>query len=534
MDGRNPTPAGYVHRHRILIGLLAALAAAAPPDPIPAITVEAWVADDLRTISGVIQADDPDLVLVSAWSRMPEPQDDLTLLRTFPEAPDEGSTLVEQREPGRWTFTTRVPRRFGDVGATRRGLFANGWWLPVPLDDDRLQTAHWQVTVTVPDDAVGVVGSAWSVDTVRWSGTGDRVSLAVLPDGVGTTVADGVTLVTRGQPRDRLVRELTQSLATVKHGRGVVVQAPMRRRLARSGLGTAYVSDRAFRVTAPLHRFHRVAVAKSVFTATHGAPTAYQRDLVGTARVITYRDQLRGPPARKLLGWFSWMPSIDVMIFDGTLPFHSDALESTFPGDPVADDPSEAYAPHWPATAVLAQLTDMTSQSHALAYAEAIERGFTNEQAATYAQVPLELTLGRDRAYPQQDYHLDVRDGQVHIARQAASDSPPEAVTVRIGGDSSTIIFPEGSSSLTIEGSGASVVLDPARHTAQTSRVGDAWPPRFRWTAAGGVSTVNLSGGWVAGGAAVGVLSAVAGKRKGARGLRTDSIALRYPAHTKS
>lgn len=464
---------------------------------------------DLRTVRGTLRVEGLDgAEVIAALPHLPGPGDDLVALRTFPESPDRGRAMVEPVAPGLWSFETRLPRRFGDVGATRRGLFANGWWTPAVRVDGRLALARWEVDLTVPDGVIAAVGGAWGLGRVRWAGEGERASLAAVRRPVITPLADQAALLTPGRPRRRLVRELRHALAVAEAPaggwRGVVAEAPLRRRLARGGVGQAYVSDRAYRLTGPLARYHRVGVARGVLRGLTPVADPFARDLAAAGLVAEYAGALRGPSARRLLGWFSWLPTIDAILFEGTLPFHADVLEAAWPGDPVRDDLVEVFAPHVPGTAAHAQLVDGYGEAAALALGRGLRAGRSPEEAAAASGVPGALLAGWSRAMPAEDYALDVDGEAIRVRRDAPPEAPGEVLVVRVGEAREVVHVGPGPGAWTLPRGGAgSIVLDPGRHTGQADRVGDAWPERFRITATGGVSTINLSDGWVAAGVAV-------------------------------
>lgn len=96
--------------------------------------------------------------LADPLATLPQPTDDLTAYRTFPGAEDLGELIVEAQPDGSVRFTTRLPRRFGAVGALPRdGLWANGGWLPIVLEGGRLVVQRWDAELRLPEGAVGAL-----------------------------------------------------------------------------------------------------------------------------------------------------------------------------------------------------------------------------------------------------------------------------------------------------------------------------------------------------------------------------------------
>lgn len=279
--------------------------------------MEAWVDADLRRVHGVLTApsarwDDP-------LARLPPAADALTLPRTTPGGRRRGNVRWSTSERGELTFEAELPKRFGGVGATRHGLFANGGWYP---QDPSLPERTWDALVHLPPGTVGALGDTVGADELRWQGTSERVSLAVVPNGV-VTRAGSATLLTRGEPR----KVLCERISAMVPGELLVVEAPLRRRLARPGADQLLVSDRAWRAFGPLRRYHDgpIARAAAIVLATEAVTldANAQRDL----RVVR------------------WIPSVDAILHDHNLPFYGDVFGAGPSDDPLQDDLSELYQP---------------------------------------------------------------------------------------------------------------------------------------------------------------------------------------------
>jgi len=468
--------------------------------------IEATVHADLRTIEGVLTlSDDLDTRLVDPLALLPEPEDDRTLFRTYPGAPHHGRVDFERQPDGRWSFRAHLPRRFGATGATRHGLFANGAWYPQPVTEAAVTEAlppdwgipvvDWEVTLTLPERATGALGDQVGGGTLTWSGRAERVPLAVTRRGVLTEIGSDdarLSCLTRGKPRRVLVTELTKQLAiAAEHSpalEGACVEAPLRRRLVRSGPGLAYVSDRAFRLTPPLQRFHRVAVTRGVLQSLLPEPDPFLRELQAAEISTAHADALKGADADTLLRKLQWLPSINILLSSRRMPFYSEILELPHPGDPLRDDLLEILDPHTPGTVVMAQLQDTFGPQARIETAP--------EAWLSAWRVP----------YPEQDYLLEVdkRAQTATVTRIAPADAPSETVVLSIDGERHTWVAgspdpedptsdPDDQHTFSLPEEARRITLDPDRHLGQLSRVGDAWPQRYQVTLAMGVSTINLT-----------------------------------------
>jgi hypothetical protein len=504
-------------RRPLLALLVALLVLPRLADAAPYVRIEAEVDPSLRFIRGHLTMQTDETVgLVDPLASLPAPRDDLVLRRTFPGPVERGVVQFEAIDDDTWWFYALLPKRWEDVGSTRYGLFANGSWYPQPMVGQTVPIVEWEVTVRLPDGTVGALGDAVGERVLSWRGEGERVSLAVVPHGrVSDVAADGVhvAVVTRGRPRRVLLHELHDQLVAIRPEgetlRGTVVEAPLRRRLVRPGLGLAYVSDHAWRLTPGLRRFHRVSVTRGVVQAMLPLPDPYERELAASLLSRRHAEVLTGASAARALGWGAWLPSVYALVHSERMPFHSEVLELTHPGDPLADDLLERLDPHTPGTVVVAQIEDAWGLDAAWKLGDAIRHGSTLEDAALAADLPFDWLDGWRAPYPEQDYYLRVtRDPpSVRVIRVAPPDAQEEVVVVRVDGATTTWMAGPGRAEHVIEQPDDldHVTIDPDRHTRQTTRLADAWPARFEPTFWAAVDDVALHDGtfWAAAGTSV-------------------------------
>ncbi|MEC8423252.1 MAG: hypothetical protein VX000_05715, partial [Myxococcota bacterium] len=160
--------------------LLAVLWSALAPARAASLVLEAEVRADLQSIVGEIVATDADgLRLVDALSRLPVPQDDVLLRRTFPFATELGWIDIRETHPGRYSFIALLPRRYGATGMVPgHGLFANGLWHPQPVARGAPATVDWAVRIRLPSGMTGVLNGVVGEGTLEWAGPAERLALA--------------------------------------------------------------------------------------------------------------------------------------------------------------------------------------------------------------------------------------------------------------------------------------------------------------------------------------------------------------------
>lgn len=481
--------------------LCSTLARAAPVR----VLIDARIDTELQTVRGYLHLESSTRVhLVDPLASLPMPDDDVFGPRTFPGAPEQGAVRFERIDEHSWWFYALLPRRYGDVGITAHGLFANGSWYPQPLVGGQPPTdVEWVVNLRGPADSTLVLGDRIGRGAARWQGRGERVSIAALRRAEITPIIEGgvrLQLVTRGRPRPALVRQLRSSLPQSHDWPGVlsgpVVEAPLRRRLVRPGRGMVYLSDRAFRVTPGLYRVHRVSVVRGVHAGLSTRVDPWVRSLIAGAVAQRYARRLEGLDASELARWAAWLPRIDTLLHSGRMPFVTEVFEQVFPGDPIRDDLMERYAPSVPGAVSMAQIADGWGEEAAEALGLALHEGLPPREAAELAGLPPDFLLAHRRPYPQQQLNLKLgpEPGTVGVGRSAPSQAPPEVVVVEIDAQRRPWITEEGTdATVMITEDPQRVRVDPEGHVQPTDRLGLSWPPRYILTAAAWVDTLNLS-----------------------------------------
>lgn len=486
----------------------------------PRVAIHARVEADLRTITGELRWEGGELRFTDGLATLPRPEDDRGRLRSFPRRVDPGALRFEPAGEGVLRFTTRLPERYGDVGALRgRGLWANGLWYPQPVDEaGHARVVRWDVTVELPAGVVGVLGGevAEAGPTgalLHHEALADRASLAVLADGVVRTTELGgraVHLVEHGHGERRLPELVAASLPEgwEAHGAGpvAVVEDLDLTRLATAGPGVVYLSDRAFRLTPPLARYHAVAVRNGLVLATEPAPDGWERAFLADL----HTRGLPGADVRKLLGWAAWNPVVEALLHDGTLPFYSDVFDEAFTDPP---DPVAALGGRIPGRAAARQVVDLLGEEAGRALALRIDEALAARGAgdldgegviavlAEAAGVPPEVVAGWGLRYPaEQSYALHVDGGAVHVVRDAPPDAPAEIVQVRVDGElAAPLVFAPGPGERPLAGAGGDAprraAVDPSAHVRDVDRVDNHWPARWTAILSGGLYDISPSQG---------------------------------------
>ncbi|MCB9793462.1 MAG: hypothetical protein H6741_12135 [Alphaproteobacteria bacterium] len=473
--------------------MILALFAAALAAPLQA-RLSAEVTPDLR-IRGTLEFSE-DVALADPLALLPFPEDDLVGFRTWPGRPDAGELRWEGE--GVLHFEARLPKRYGALGAIPGdGLWANGGWYPQPLSEEGLPPVEWEVSLSLPPDTAGALNGVVGEGTLTWSGEAERLSLAVLEGGRVSELAPGLVILERGPREKGRDAELVALHERATPGRPlVVVETPDWRRLVRPGQGTLYLSDAAFRLSPPMRRFHQEAVGRGMLSVALPMEDPWIRAIAAAPLAAELQ---RGREADEWLRFAAWIPWVDALLHNGRASFHAELFGEVFPGDPLADDLAEMFAPRTPGTVVAAKLDDRYGPGTALALARALSGGAALPRACE--AVGIEITDIQDWAgpYPLQDLVLDVRREDaawvVEVARDAPEDAPPEPIPLRVGSERFLWEAPAGpgAQAWTLGERPRRVVLDPEGHVQQSSALNDAWPARWSLVGTAYPSAINLS-----------------------------------------
>ena len=476
-----------------MLSLLLLLSSAAWAQELPRVYLTAAVEPNLQVISGEIRLAQPDSVrLVDVLAQLPLPTDDLSAHRTWPGAPEEGHLSIDDRGEGRFHFYAILPRRYDAAGMVPgRGLYANGLWHPQPIAGSDTAAVQWEAEVRIPEGAVGALNTSAGEDVLRWSGPSERLSLAVVPDGHLRELPTGagrLRVLDDRPERRHLDDHLAEVLEDIWPGPMapdvLIVVTPSRRRLARPGAGVLYLSDRTFRLSGPLWRYHIQAVRLGLLEACLPIADAWLRRLAAGAVVEAAPDP---PTADRALGWFSWIPQIDALLYDGQLPFYSDVFGEVWPADPVADDLQEIVQRRAPGRAVARRIDSIYGEGSALRLARSLIAGNRLHEATVTAGVP-PVAIRDWQGWPaDQDLSVEVEqsgDGhwQARIRREAPPDAPLEPVILDVDGIRQRVLLGPGADAQTVAlpRKPDVVRLDPEGSLRQTTPANDRWPDR--WT----------------------------------------------------
>ena len=462
----------------------------------PEFFVEATVSADLQGLTGTIRAGGPgDRAWRDLLALAPLPATDLLARRTFPGHPARGRVAWQDAEGG-LAFVTTLPRRWAPNGHAAGAIASDGGWFPQPLIDGVAPTAVWHVTLHLPEGAVGALGGVSGVGTLTADITGDRVGFAVLAHGVLTTLAEDaahVTVLSRRSPSRRLRRELAtvadRALRTTGATDVTVAVVPDRERLARPTPGLVLASTRLFRVTPSLERFHRLAASEAIVAAAVPLDDPWARAFVGAARA---RAITTGWSARRFVQLGSFLPGLEAILYDGRTPYVGDLFEDpTFaPADPLA-----AVAPRATGRLAVVEVAEAWGEPAVQSVSDALSGGATVDAAGRAAGLPDGWLTARAQPPEDEDLRLSVTRGEATVTRFAPPGAPSIPVTLRVDGQPRTWFAAPGEA-LAL-GPVARIAVDPERHVPQVSRLGDAWPARWRATVSGFVDTVNLTDGYV-------------------------------------
>lgn len=493
----------------------------------PAAHIQATV-NEHGVIAGFLTLDDPSLTLVNPLLSLPLPETDRVFRRTYPRDTDSGEMRFGPTGDGRWWFATRLPARFGDLGHTRHGSFANGSWYPQPLKNGLPVPIEWQVELRAPSDIPAAVGNTVGQDLLNWEGTTTVVSLALLPRGQlltleATAARAQLSILHKGHSKpllDFLSVHWDAIAEPLSLDDGVLVVAPLRRRLARSGGRMTYISDRAFRLTPGFRTVHRQAVVRGT-TESQIAAAPLQASTAAALLTHDYEQAQRQSVAEGLLQFGGWNPVVYSLLHSGTMAFYSDTLGLIHLSDPLKDGLLERLSPATAGTVIAAQLKQRWGEQQSLQLARKIATG---EPIGEDLEELLSTIEDWKGPYPDQDYSVTVnrQAAEVLISRLAPENAPNESVTIRQGKSSQEWLTGIGSDSITLPLEERPIRVDSRGVTKQRTRVNDSWPPRYSLTSAAAIYTLNLRRAYVEAFAAAWLRQAHNSRHIGSVSLSTD------------
>ena len=459
--------------------------------------VAGTVTPDLARISATVECVDPagacPLPLVRPVLG------DIAVQRNGPDWPDAGEQAVTV-EGAIWTVQTRLPRRYGDTATLRnQGLWSNGTWLPAVGGP-----STWEVSLELPPDTVGVlngeVREAGDPAPLRWTGVAERFALAVLPAKRAplsrVEVAGGVvTFVGRAAQRPNVQKQVRALVEAdwpfAEPPRLVVVSDRDRERLATAGPGVVYLSDRTFRLSPGLARFHWPAVRRALYAAALGELPAWDAAFLATLLA----EGRPAPSVDRALGWAAWNPIIDELLTDGTLPFYGDTFNEA---RPAAPDPFFAGR-RAPREAAL-QLRDLLGPEATQAFlTEALaQRGAAGgpaRAAAAALGVDEGVVAGWEAAPdPAQDYRIETEGGRPARVTRAGGGAA-EVVVVEADDRPSVWVAPPGPASLPLPAGTRKAAVDVAGRAEDAARDNNRGPPRWHTIATGWATDISPSQG---------------------------------------
>lgn len=315
-----------------------------------ALHLEAELWADGQTISGTVMPVEGDPVpWRDALEPLPNPTHELDVMRTWAGLPHRGHLRLapHSHSPAKVAFQTRLPRRRGDVGATRHGVFANGRWHPHP-DVPEASTTRWHVTLKVPEGWACAIGDHVGTDELKVSVDGPFVSLACVPDGEVQHVRGpgfDIRLLTAGPARRALMDNLAKNLALLEMShwrwRGVAVEAPLRRRLARAGHGLVYLSDRAWRVFPWFQHLHHKGVMRQASLSWMPPARPVVRQLSAAAVLDLQTQRMKKHNRTRWFGWLTFIPLVDTALYNREMAFQQALFDRPYRMDRVPDGPDE-------------------------------------------------------------------------------------------------------------------------------------------------------------------------------------------------
>ncbi|MEK7705849.1 MAG: hypothetical protein AAB426_12885, partial [Myxococcota bacterium] len=256
-------------------------------------------------------------------------------------------------------FVTHVPRRNGLLGRARGVLYALGGWAPLPLRGDELDDADVSYDITVPEGAVGFVGTQPFGRTAprRLRGTwhGNDLPLLVASQASVRVHAFAVIVQPEAKAQGGELRPLLAGLdrsrlaqleQTLRDGAAfaatvgldgpppIVVSAPLRENLVEPFDGGFVVSDRLFAVVPweVVRRLHRRSVWQAQLThAALAIATRRQERLAPrlvaeavAAGMVTQLLEARYGTVTEvtaLLAPLAVIPEVEALLFAPQVPF---------------------------------------------------------------------------------------------------------------------------------------------------------------------------------------------------------------------
>ncbi len=329
-------------------------------------------------------------------------------LRRKPIMPGETRTIHLQ-------YRLKIPEKFGAYGFYKSVLSLSGGWYPYvpaynlegePQLDSFPPAAHWNISVEPKNEAI--VGN----DPNELH---SEVSLFVSPKiqeekMAGRNWAIRVIAPNKNEETVRPLRELAirwleflerQPEFSSKPRELTVVLAPLRNSLAAFGDGLLYVSDRAFHVNQALEQYHTVPVLKGLFYEAL-LPQVLKREStqdyhwVAEALAWKWTERLMKEQnyanldARTLkpIQIFSFLPTIDQMIYAPQFAYVDTFFDAIYAEDPVRDDPLTFNHQIPNGRAIFAHLEDevgMEVADHAV-------DAYANESTKSFRQVAQEVS----------------------------------------------------------------------------------------------------------------------------------------------
>lgn len=311
-----------------------------------------------------IEVDQDDIVWLDEAGFAPR-----TLVRVpLPDPVAGGSTAHVEIK-----FETEIPEKFGTFGSFDSVLFANGGWYPALVarrdgqwrPHDRLPEADYDVIVRGERDKYLFVDDQ-IFDPGRSESTHVTVRTAYLFVGVTGDIhrhVDGrhaVVQVDRGG-RKLANRQLevwhdarewySELLSEPVNEPVTVYELPMPRQLVFHDAPVPVVTDRIYRVSPPLRRYHDLHSARAYFDGVI-ADRVHERESdpverlwvrEGVADVLAdsfwhENGGLKDP--RSYVRTLSWMPAVDLVLYSARFPFVHEYYGNYFWTDPLRDDPT--------------------------------------------------------------------------------------------------------------------------------------------------------------------------------------------------